>query len=278
MHSIFNCGGIPLDLTRPKVMGILNITPDSFYDGGLYDSLPVQAKRVETMISEGASIIDVGAVSTRPGSVPAGEEEEIMRLIPALEALKKQFPDFIFSADTFRSNVAKAAIESGAGMINDIYGGRHDGDMFELMRSTGIPYIIMHMSGDPENMQDAPEYENVVSEVAGFFRSRLEIFEGGSGQVILDPGFGFGKTVEHNFMLLQSLRTFKSFGYPVMAGISRKSMINKVIQTKPSEALNGTTVLNTIALMNGADLLRVHDVKEAVQAIELVYAMRESSG
>jgi dihydropteroate synthase len=276
MQTILNCGGIPLDLRAPKVMGILNITPDSFYDGGFFGSLSEQLNQVERMLEEGAAIIDIGAVSTRPGGVFVDEAEEIRRLLPVLTEVKKQFPDAIVSIDTFRSGVAKVVIDNGAGMINDVYAGRFDNKMIETIQVTGIPYIMMHMLGSPETMQVAPHYENVVSEVTDFFRVQLGKFTNGSFPVILDPGFGFGKTVEHNFQLLRNLQSLKSLGFPVLAGMSRKSMINRVIHTKPSEALNGTTVLNTIALMNGVDLLRVHDVKEAVQAIVLVSSLRET--
>lgn len=275
MQTIFNCAGKLLNLSHPIVMGILNITPDSFYDGGFFPSIVEQLTHVEKMLTEGAAIIDIGAVSTRPGAEFVDADEEIKRLLSVLTAIKKHFPDTIVSVDTFRSGVAKRVIESGAGMINDIYGGRYDMDMIETVQSAGIPYIIMHMQGDPVNMQDSPHYENVVEEVASFFREQLVKFQNGYGQIILDPGFGFGKRVEHNFQLLKELHTFKILGCPIMAGLSRKSMINKVIHTKPSEALNGTTVLNTIALMKGANILRVHDVKEAVQAIALVYSMKE---
>ena len=275
MQTIFNCAGKLLDLSHPVVMGILNITPDSFYDGGFFPSITEQLAQVEKMLTEGAAIIDIGAVSTRPGAGFVDESEEINRLLPALTAIKKHFQDSIVSVDTFRSGVAKRVIESGAGMINDIYGGRYDMNMIETVQSAGIPYIIMHLQGDPANMQDYPHYKNVVEEVASFFRGQLVKFQNGYDQIILDPGFGFGKKVEHNFQLLKELHTLKILGFPIIAGLSRKSMINKVIHTRPSEALNGTTVLNTIALLKGADILRVHDVREAVQAIALVSSMKE---
>jgi dihydropteroate synthase len=278
MQTIFNCGGISLDLSTPKVMGILNITPDSFYDGGFFISLSEQLKQVERMMTEGAAIIDIGAVSTRPGAVFVNEDEETRRLLPVLRAVRKHFPDAIVSVDTFRSGVAKVVIDNGAGMINDVYGGRFDNNMFEIIEVTGIPYIMMHMLGEPGTMQVAPQYKDVVSEVIDFFKEQSGKFRDRFSQVIIDPGFGFGKTVEHNFQLLQNLKSLKSLGFPILAGLSRKSMINKVIRTNPSGALNGTTVLNTIALINGVDLLRVHDVKEAVEAIALVSSMKASSG
>jgi dihydropteroate synthase len=278
MQTIFNCGGISLDLSTPKVMGILNITPDSFYDGGFFISLSEQLKQVERMMTEGAAIIDIGAVSTRPGAVFVNEDEETRRLLPVLRAVRKHFPDAIVSVDTFRSGVAKVVIDNGAGMINDVYGGRFDNNMFEIIEVTGIPYIMMHMLGEPGTMQVAPQYKDVVSEVIDFFKEQSGKFRDRFSQVIIDPGFGFGKTVEHNFQLLQNLKSLKSLGFPILAGLSRKSMINKVIRSNPSGALNGTTVLNTIALINGVDLLRVHDVKEAVEAIALVSSMKASSG
>lgn len=253
-------------------MGILNITPDSFYDGGAFVNLIDQLKQVEKMISEGALIIDIGATSTRPGSVPVDEKQEMERLIPSLTAIKGHFSEVILSVDTYRTPVAKAAIEHGAMMINDIYGGTYDQQMFDFVARHNIPYVMMHMQGTPDNMQINPHYKDVVKEVNDFFDSRLRLLPSGFSQVILDPGFGFGKTVADNFRLLHQFETFRSFGFPLLAGLSRKSMINRVLQIKPKEALNGTTVLNTIALLKGADILRVHDVKEAVEAIKLVNA------
>jgi dihydropteroate synthase len=227
------------------------------------------------MLNEGAAIIDIGAVSTRPGAGWVDEEEEVRRLLPSLIAIHKQFPDTIISVDTFRSAVAKKVIENGAGMINDIYGGRFDENMIRTVQSAEIPFIIMHIQGDPSNMQISPHYQNIVEEVSSFFQEQTGKFQNGFSQVILDPGFGFGKTVEHNFQILHSFERFKSLGFPLMAGLSRKSMINRVLHTKPNDALNGTTVLNTIALLKGADILRVHDVKEAVQTITLVSYMKK---
>lgn len=251
-------------------MGILNITPDSFYDGGRFLNLIDQLKQVEKMISEGAVIVDVGANSTRPGAIPVDEEEEMARLLPSLAAIRGHFSEVVISIDTYRSGVAKAAIDHGAMMINDIYGGRFDGEMFDLVARHNIPYVLMHMQGVPDIMQINPHYKDVVSEVHDFFRSRLDLLPSGFNQVVLDPGFGFGKTVENNFRLFQQFESFHSFGFPLLAGLSRKSMINRVLHIKPQEALNGTTVLNTLALLKGANILRVHDVKEAVEAIKLV--------
>ena len=260
-----------LDLAIPLVMGILNITPDSFFDGGRYTTLSDQLTHAEQMIRDGASIIDIGAVSTRPGSAEVSETFEIERLLPALKSIRKHFPDCFISVDTFRSSVARAVIGEGADMINDIYGGRFEKGMLDTMATLNVPYILMHMQGSPLNMQQNPGYADVVAEVTYFFEKQLDLCrEKGIRQVLVDPGFGFGKSVEHNFALLEHLDGFKSFGMPVVAGLSRKSMINRVLKITPAEAGNGTTVLNTIALMKGADILRVHDVKEAMEAVKLV--------
>jgi dihydropteroate synthase len=267
------CPGKTISLETPVVMGILNITPDSFYDGGHYVSIVDQLKQIDRMISEGALIIDIGAISTRPGAIPVSEEEEINRLIPSLNAITGHFSEIVISIDTYRSAVAQAAIDHGAMMINDIYGGRFDGKMFDLVAKQNIPYVLMHMQGTPDNMQINPHYKDVVGEVHVFFRSQINLIPSTFNQVILDPGFGFGKTVENNYLLLQQFDSFHSFGVPLLAGLSRKSMINRVLQIKPHDALNGTSVLNTIALLKGANILRVHDVKEAVEAIRLIEAL-----
>ncbi|MCX6306334.1 MAG: dihydropteroate synthase [Bacteroidetes bacterium] len=265
------CGSKEIDLSSPVVMGILNLTPDSFFDGGNFLNIDNQLRQAERMLSEGAAIIDLGAVSTRPGAPAVSESMELERLLPAIAAIMNHFPGCIVSADTFRPRVAKAAVEHGAGMINDIYGGRYEQGMFETVASLRVPYVLMHMKGTPAGMQNNPAYTDVVAEVAYFFDQQLQqCREKGVRQVILDPGFGFGKTVEHNFALLARLEEFRTAGTPILVGISRKSLVNKPLNIPPSEALNGTTVLNTIALMKGADILRVHDVKEAVEAIRLV--------
>jgi dihydropteroate synthase len=269
---ILNCAGRKISLERPVVMGILNITPDSFYDGGAFINLADQLKQVEKMISEGAEIIDIGASSTRPGSAAVSEKEELERLLPSLSAFRSRFGEVVVSVDTYRTGVAQAAIDHGAMMINDIYGGTFDHRMFELVARQNIPYVLMHMLGTPENMQISPKYKDVVGEVHDFFQDRIRLLPDGYHQVILDPGFGFGKTLDDNFRLLNNLGSFRSFNFPVLAGLSRKSMINRLLQVKPQDALNGTTVLNTIALLNGANILRVHDVKEAVEAVRLVEA------
>jgi len=270
-----NCAGRNLSLARPAVMGILNITPDSFYDGGSYLNIIDQLKQVEKMISEGASIIDIGANSTRPGAEPVTEKEELARLLPSLTAINGHFSEIVISVDTYRTPIAKAAIEHGATIINDTYGGRYDGEMFELIAHHNIPYILMHMQGSPDTMQINPHYKDVVKEIHEFFKSRIDLIPSGYNQFILDPGFGFGKTVENNFLVLKHFESFCSFKRPLLAGLSRKSMINRILQIKPQKALNGTTVLNTIALMKGANILRVHDVKEAVEAINLLEAYNQ---
>jgi len=260
-----------IDFSRPKIMGILNLTPDSFFDGGKYRQPGQWIHHTGQMLQEGAEIIDLGAVSTRPGAPDVTEEEEKNRLLPALELLIQHFPEAVFSVDTYRSNVAQAALEIGAHIINDISGGTFDPKMFEIIAAFDVPYILMHIHGTPQTMQKHPVSRQVVEQVKAFFEtavSRLQAL--GVRQIILDPGFGFGKTLESNYELLARLEEIRMANYPVLVGISRKSMINKVLNVKPAEALNGTTILHTIALLNGANLLRVHDVKEAVEAVRLV--------
>lgn len=261
-----------LDLSTPKIMGVVNLTPDSFYSGSRVTAIPAVLKQVDKMLNDGAAIIDIGAVSTRPGAKEIPEKEELDRLIPILEALNRAFPEAIISVDTYRKNVAEAAVHSGAAIINDISGGTYDPDMFTFVAGYGIPYILMHIQGTPETMQKNPRYIDVVVEVKQFFIRQLNKLDKNyvQNKVILDPGFGFGKTVDHNFRLLKSLETFHSLGCPVLAGISRKSMVNRVINTRPETALNGTTALHVLALLNGVDILRVHDVKEAIEAVKLV--------
>jgi dihydropteroate synthase len=259
--------------TSPKIMGILNVTPDSFYDGNRYTSEQPIVDRVRQMIKEGADFIDVGAFSSRPGAAPVSEREEIKRLEPALSAIRKHFPDSILSVDTFRSGIAKFAVENfNVDIINDIFAGVADSNMYKTVAALGVPYIIMHMKGTPQDMQKNPTYENVTKEIFIFFSERLrQIRHAGVNDVIIDPGFGFGKTIEHNYTILKQLDTFKIFELPVLVGLSRKSFIYKVLNTVPEKSLNGTTVLNTIALVNGADILRVHDVKEANEAIRITH-------
>lgn len=266
-----NCKGSLIDLSTPKVMGILNITPDSFFDGGKYkneDEIFVQAKK---MLDEGATFIDVGAYSSRPGAKHISEEDELKRIIPVVELLVNNFPDIIISVDTFRSSVAEESIRVGAALINDISGGKMDEEMFNLIAKLQVPYIMMHMQGEPQNMQLNPIYKDVVTEVISFFAEQLfKLRQLKVNDVVIDVGFGFGKTIAHNYELLQKLSLFKNLEAPILTGISRKSMLHKLLDISPKEALNATTVANTIALLNGTSILRVHDVKEAVEAIKIV--------
>jgi len=257
--------------TKPLIMGIVNLTPDSFYDGGKYSDVNDVLRDAEEKIKQGADIIDIGAASSRPNAKEIDEAEEWTRLEPVLKELRKKFPDIFISVDTYRSGIAKKAAEAGADIINDISGGNLDDKMFEVVSKLDVAYVLMHMQGTPQTMQQNPEYGDVVYEVKRELEEKIEFltqlnFE----KIILDVGFGFGKTTEHNYQLLKQLPQFSELGFPILAGVSRKSMINKVIHTNPVTALNGTTVLNTIALLNGASILRVHDVTEAKQAIELV--------
>ena len=268
IHSI-NCGGKLLSLSSPMVMGILNLTPDSFYDGGKF--MESYLESVESMLEEGAGIIDIGGMSTRPKSIEVEIDEELKRVIGPIEEIRKRFPEAILSIDTFRAIVAKEAIHAGAHIINDISGGTMDPEMFPTVGALKVPYVLSHIQGNPSNMQDAPHYDYVLIEVFQFFAQRIEALNQlGAVDIIIDPGFGFGKTIEHNYTLLHHLDYFKSLRKPILAGISRKSMINKILDTKAADALNGTSVLNTIALMQGASILRVHDVREAVECVKLV--------
>jgi dihydropteroate synthase len=262
------CRDRSLDLSGPVIMGILNLTPDSFYDGGKYISIENALLHAEGMVAEGAKIIDIGAVSTRPGSNQVSQEEEWRRMEAIIPLLKENFPETILSIDTYRSEIAKKAIHAGAHIINDISGGTMDEKMFEVVAELNVPYVLMHIKGTPETMQKNPEYENVVEEVKQFFEERIKKLHAlGVKQIILDPGFGFGKTLEHNYQLLNSLDVFVAMGYPVLAGLSRKSMITKLFGGEKQEALTGTIEVNKIALQKGAKILRVHDVKEAVELI-----------
>jgi len=271
VYAALNCGDKDINLSHKIVMAILNVTPDSFYDGGVNVTERTWLQKVEQHITDGAEIIDIGAVSTRPGAKEVSEEEELERLIPVIKSISKHFPEIILSIDTYRSEVARVVIQEGAGMINDISGGTFDPEIMKVVSRAGVPYIIMHIKGNPKNMQNNPSYNDITAEVMDFLNQQtVKVNQAGIKQVIWDPGFGFGKTSEHNYQLMKDLKLIKASGYPLLIGISRKSMINSILGTKPIEALNGTTVLNTFALLNGADILRVHDVKEAVQAIKLV--------
>ena len=260
-----------MDLSRPRVMGIINATPDSFYDGSRVPE-PAQAiEKAREMIEQGVDILDVGAVSTRPGSQEISETEELERLSPVLEALREAFPDFPVSVDTWRASVARTVKERfEIQLINDISAGTLDPDMFPTMAQLGIPYIIMHMQGTPPNMQDDPAYENVVDEVLQFFAERVyKLRLLGINDIVIDPGFGFGKTLEQNYMLLGQFDSFKMLELPLMAGISRKSMIYKLLESEPDDALNGSTAAHMAVLLKGARLLRVHDVKAAVETVKI---------
>jgi dihydropteroate synthase len=270
-QKTINCGGRLISIEKPLVMGILNITPDSFYEGGKHKDIDNALNHGAKMLEEGANIIDIGAVSTKPGAKEVSQEEEEKRLIPVLKKMTKEFPDAIFSIDTFRSSIARMSVDCGAQMINDISAGAFDKNMFRIISELQIPYIIMHIKGVPSNMQNDPIYKDVVKEVIAYFSEKVAILRKmGVNDIIIDPGFGFGKTVEHNYELLKKLEYFSFFELPLMVGFSRKSMINNVLGIKPEDALNGTTVLNTIAIMKGANILRVHDVKEVVETVKLV--------
>ncbi|WBX78482.1 dihydropteroate synthase [Tenacibaculum ovolyticum] len=266
-----NCKGSLIDLSTPKVMGILNITPDSFFDGGKYkneEEILIQSKK---MLDEGATFIDVGAYSSRPGAKHISEEDELNRILPVVELLVRNFPEIIISVDSFRSNVAEESIKAGAALINDISGGKMDEEMFSVIAKLQVPYIMMHMQGKPQDMQLNPIYKDVVTEVISFFAEQLfKLRQLKVNDVVVDVGFGFGKTITHNYELLQKLSLFKNLEIPILTGVSRKSMLYKLLDILPKEALNATTVANTIALLNGTSILRVHDVKEAVEAIKIV--------
>ena len=266
-----NCNQNLVDLSSPKVMGILNITPDSFFDGGKYKNETEILSHVEKMLFEGATFIDVGAYSSKPGATHISENEELQRIVPVIKLLIKNFPDIIISVDTFRSSVARETINAGAAIINDISGGNMDKKMFETVADLKVPYILMHMLGTPQNMQLNPVYKDVTQEIISFFAEQIfKLHQLKLNDIIIDVGFGFGKTNNHNFEILKNLSLFKSLDAPILAGISRKSMLYKALDISAQEALNATTSANTIALLNGANILRVHDVKEAVEAVKIM--------
>lgn len=270
MYKTYLTNGKQLSFEKAQVMAIINITPDSFYDGGKFSSVTDIIKDAEMKIYQGATILDVGAASSRPKALSVTVKDEIVRLKEPLTKLRKEFPKMLISIDTYLSEVAQFGIDHGADIINDISGGELDDKMIDVVAKHQIVYVLMHMQGTPQNMQTNPTYENVVKELSDFYKGKIEHCKTkGFDKLIIDVGFGFGKTVEHNFELLKHLADFTGFGFPILVGLSRKSMINRVIHTSPVTALNGTTVLNTIALQNGAKILRVHDVKEAKQAIDL---------
>lgn len=269
-----NCKGNLIDLNQPKVMGILNISPDSFYDGGRYTEEKNILSQVESMLIEGATFIDVGAYSSRPGATEISEEAEAKRIVPVIEMLQKEFPESLLSIDTFRSKIADQCLKAGAELINDISAGMLDKNMFATIASHQVPYIMMHMRGNPKTMQQQTTYGNLVTEVLHFFSQRIALAKTMQiNDLIIDPGFGFAKNLDQNYELLQQLHLFKTIDLPLLAGLSRKSMIYKVLGGTAENALNGTTALNMLALQKGASILRVHDVKEAVECIKLTKAL-----
>jgi dihydropteroate synthase len=265
-----NCNGKLIDLTSPKVMGILNVTPNSFYDGGKHTEEKVILKQVEKMLLEGATFIDVGGYSSKPNAEEVSEEQELQRILPVVQNISKEFPNTVISIDTFRSKVAQAAVENGAAIINDISAGNLDVKMMETVAQLQVPYIMMHMKGTPQTMQSLTQYENIVKEMLFYFSEKIALARSfGINDLILDPGFGFAKTVDQNFEVLNKLDLFQITELPILAGLSRKSMIYKTLDTSAEFALNGTTSLNTISLLKGAKILRVHDVKEALECVQL---------
>jgi dihydropteroate synthase len=266
-----NVRGKLIDLGKPRIMGVINITPDSFYSGSRYSGANSVSEAVSRMISDGADFIDIGGCSSRPGAETISVEEERSRIMDPIRLITSEMPDVIISVDTFRSEIAREAIrDCGAHMINDISGGEADPGMFSLVAELNVPYVLMHMQGTPSSMQQNPQYEDVVSDLLKWFGKKLiKLQSAGVKDIIIDPGFGFGKTIAHNFEILRRLRDFSITGMPLLAGLSRKSMIWKTLETSPDDALTGTSVLNMVALMNGADILRVHDVKQAADTIKL---------
>lgn len=271
-----NTNGKLMDLSTPQVMGILNITPDSFYAGSRVEDEAEITRRVTQIISEGADMIDVGAYSSRSGADDVPPEEEMKRLRKGLGIVRKLYPEAVVSVDTFRADVARMCVEEfDVQIINDISGGALDKDMFATVARLGVPYILMHMKGTPQTMQDQPHYDNVVREVMLYFAEKVQqLRDLGAKDIILDPGFGFAKTLDHNYQLMEHLEDFRLLELPILVGVSRKSMIYRLLDSTPQEALNGTTVLNTVALMKGANILRVHDVKECVEAVRITETMR----
>ena len=270
-----NCKGQLIDLSVPKVMGILNLTPDSFYDGGRRKTRDEHLHQAEKMLAEGADFIDVGSYSSRPGAQDISEKEELERILPVVEDMVKQFPEIILSIDTFRSEVARQCVEAGAAMVNDISAGNLDKNMMKTVAQLQVPYIMMHMRGNPQTMKDLNNYEDLVQEILFYFSEKIDrARELGINDLIVDPGFGFSKNIEQNFELLSKLQLFQSLELPILSGLSRKSLIYKTFNTSPNEALNGTTALNTVALMKGSNILRVHDVKEAVECVKLFQRLK----
>ena len=273
-----NVNGRLLDLSTPRVMGILNVTPDSFYAGSRMQTETQIATRVEQMLEEGADMIDIGAYSSRPGAADISVQEEMDRLRAGLRIVRRMHPDAIVSVDTFRAAVACMCVEEyGVAIVNDISGGEMDKDMFPTVARLGVPYVLMHMQGTPQNMQQQPHYDSLLGDIFRYFARKVQqLRDLGAKDIVLDPGFGFGKTLEHNYELLAHLEDFRIFGLPLLVGVSRKSMVYNLLGTTPAEALNGTTAVNTVCLMKGADILRVHDVRQAVEAIKIITKMKET--
>lgn len=266
-----NCAGRLVDLSTPKIMGILNVTPDSFYDGGVHNSDKKILKHVEKMLNDGAAFIDIGAYSSRPNGINIDENEELNRVVPALELVNNKFPKTIISIDTFRSKVAEACLNSGASIINDISAGEMDKKMMKIVGKYKVPYIMMHMKGNPQNMISRTNYDDMLKEIIKYFSKKInQALSYKINDMIIDPGFGFAKDLRQNYNLLSSMDLLKILDKPIMVGISRKSMIYKSLKTSAKESLNGTTVLNTVSLIKGASILRVHDVKEASECIKLI--------
>lgn len=273
-----NVNGRLLDLSTPQVMGILNVTPDSFYAGSRMQTETQIATRVEQMLEEGADMIDIGAYSSRPGAADISVQEEMDRLRAGLRIVRRMHPDAIVSVDTFRAAVACMCVEEyGVAIVNDISGGEMDKDMFPTVARLGVPYVLMHMQGTPQNMQQQPHYDSLLGDIFRYFARKVQqLRDLGAKDIVLDPGFGFGKTLEHNYELLAHLEDFRIFGLPLLVGVSRKSMVYNLLGTTPAEALNGTTAVNTVCLMKGTDILRVHDVRQAVEAIKIITKMKET--
>lgn len=270
LANSINCGNKLISLEYPIAMGILNTTPDSFYDGGKFNEELAFIKRFEQMLDEGAMIIDIGGASSRPGATELNTEEELSRTIPFIKSAVKHFPEAVISIDTYNSIVAKEAVYAGATIINDISGGSLDDKMFDTVAELNVPYILMHMKGRPDNMKEFSTYDNLILEIYQYFQTKITALQNlGVKDIIIDPGFGFAKNIDQNFVLLKDLNFFKNLHLPILAGLSRKSMIYKSLGITANESLNGTTALNMISLINGASILRVHDVKEAVQTIQL---------
>ena len=269
-----------IDLSTRNVMGILNLSNDSFYDGGQYNNIEKILIQTKKMIDEGAHIIDVGAQSSRPGSDEISEREELSKIITTITEIKKHFPNILISIDTYRAKVAEQSINNGADIINDISAGDLDKNMFAVIAKYKVPYIIMHMLGIPKNMQENPTYNNIVEDLINYFQKQIKILNDlNIDNLIIDPGFGFGKTLDHNYEILNNLEKFKELGYPLLIGASRKSMIYNILLKNPSQSLNGTTIINTISLQKGVNILRVHDVKEAAECIKIInFAKKINNG